>query len=79
MSRRVPADLGGAAPGRRRFVVRHVLGTGDLLQRDAQRLDHPQALQAQQRSDGIQLRLQDGVQDDQEVRRGGALRKSLRR
>ncbi|XP_071572271.1 uncharacterized protein [Temnothorax nylanderi] len=32
-------------------------GTRDLLQRDTQRLDHPQAVQAQQRSDGIQLRL----------------------
>jgi len=76
---RISADFGGAASRRRRSLVRHFLGTGDLLQRNIQRVHHPQAAQAQQRSDRIQLRFQDGVQDDQEVRRGGALRESLRR
>ena len=79
MPGRLAADFGGPAAGRWWPLVRDVLGAGDLLQRDPDCLHHPEAAQAQQGSDGIQFRLQDGVQDDQEVGRRGALREPVRR
>ncbi|KAK1124803.1 hypothetical protein K0M31_006163 [Melipona bicolor] len=79
MPGRFAANFGGPAAGRRWPLVRDVLGAGDLLQRDPDRLHHPEAAQAQQGSDGIQFRLQDGVQDDQKVRRRSALWEPVRR
>lgn len=79
MPGRFAANFGGPTAGRRWPLVRNVLGASDLLQRDPDRLHHPEAAQAQQGSDGIQFRLQDGVQDDQEVGRRGALWEPVRR
>lgn len=76
---RVPANFGGATAGCRRPLVRNVPGPGDLLQRDTDGLHIAEAAQAQPGSDGIQFRLPDGVQDDQEGGRCGAVRESVLR